>query len=255
MAAALHSTEAEIEHLDQLCQRLAGFNDEISLEWVDGFMTALVAGPRAVAPSEWLTAMFDDAFERAFADPQDVSQAMAAFLGRWNVIARQLDGEALIDDSDTLRLQPLMIDYGDEVKAGLLEDGTLSAEDIDDLPATGTLWAIGFLDAVEAFSADWTPPEPEGEMADLFRQCLDAVSALTFDPPELEAHLAAHYPGHTLSRDDLVDEAAYAVQDLRLFWIDNAPRPATRRVDPAPGRNDPCPCGSGRKYKKCHGAT
>ena len=20
------------------------------------------------------------------------------------------------------------------------------------------------------------------------------------------------------------------------------------------GRNDPCPCGSGRKYKKCHGA-
>jgi preprotein translocase subunit SecA len=21
------------------------------------------------------------------------------------------------------------------------------------------------------------------------------------------------------------------------------------------GRNDPCPCGSGRKYKKCHGAA
>ncbi|MFV2007168.1 MAG: SEC-C metal-binding domain-containing protein, partial [Longimicrobiales bacterium] len=20
-----------------------------------------------------------------------------------------------------------------------------------------------------------------------------------------------------------------------------------------PGRNDPCPCGSGKKYKKCHG--
>ena len=25
-------------------------------------------------------------------------------------------------------------------------------------------------------------------------------------------------------------------------------------VDAAPGRNDPCPCGSGKKYKKCHGA-
>ena len=24
-------------------------------------------------------------------------------------------------------------------------------------------------------------------------------------------------------------------------------------VDKAPGRNDPCPCGSGKKYKKCHG--
>jgi len=21
------------------------------------------------------------------------------------------------------------------------------------------------------------------------------------------------------------------------------------------GRNDPCPCGSGKKFKKCHGAT
>ena len=33
----------------------------------------------------------------------------------------------------------------------------------------------------------------------------------------------------------------------------------TKKVDPikgerAPGRNDPCPCGSGKKYKKCCGA-
>jgi hypothetical protein len=27
------------------------------------------------------------------------------------------------------------------------------------------------------------------------------------------------------------------------------------RHEPKTGRNDPCPCGSGRKYKKCHGAT
>ena len=27
------------------------------------------------------------------------------------------------------------------------------------------------------------------------------------------------------------------------------------REAPKVGRNDPCPCGSGRKYKKCHGAT
>jgi len=28
----------------------------------------------------------------------------------------------------------------------------------------------------------------------------------------------------------------------------------TRRTEPKVGRNDPCPCGSGKKYKKCHGA-
>ena len=27
------------------------------------------------------------------------------------------------------------------------------------------------------------------------------------------------------------------------------------RDEPKVGRNDPCPCGSGKKYKKCHGAA
>jgi preprotein translocase subunit SecA len=26
------------------------------------------------------------------------------------------------------------------------------------------------------------------------------------------------------------------------------------RVGPKTGRNEPCPCGSGKKYKACHGA-
>jgi len=29
---------------------------------------------------------------------------------------------------------------------------------------------------------------------------------------------------------------------------------AQRRTGEKVGRNDPCPCGSGKKYKKCHGA-
>jgi preprotein translocase subunit SecA len=28
-----------------------------------------------------------------------------------------------------------------------------------------------------------------------------------------------------------------------------------RRTQPKVGRNDPCPCGSGKKYKKCHGVA
>jgi uncharacterized protein YecA (UPF0149 family) len=36
---------------------------------------------------------------------------------------------------------------------------------------------------------------------------------------------------------------------------DDGEKPETvRREGPRVGRNDPCPCGSGRKYKKCHGA-
>ena len=33
-----------------------------------------------------------------------------------------------------------------------------------------------------------------------------------------------------------------------------ASQPSQRRTGEKVGRNDPCPCGSGKKYKKCHGA-
>ena len=36
---------------------------------------------------------------------------------------------------------------------------------------------------------------------------------------------------------------------------DDAPVRTVRREEPKVGRNDPCPCGSGKKYKKCHGAA
>jgi preprotein translocase subunit SecA len=36
---------------------------------------------------------------------------------------------------------------------------------------------------------------------------------------------------------------------------DDAKPVTVRRDEPKVGRNDPCPCGSGKKYKKCHGAA
>jgi preprotein translocase subunit SecA len=35
---------------------------------------------------------------------------------------------------------------------------------------------------------------------------------------------------------------------------DDSNQPSQRRTGDKVGRNDPCPCGSGKKYKKCHGA-
>lgn len=42
----------------------------------------------------------------------------------------------------------------------------------------------------------------------------------------------------------------------RWYYVDgDTPKPETlRHQGPRVGRNDPCPCGSGRKYKKCCGA-
>ena len=47
--------------------------------------------------------------------------------------------------------------------------------------------------------------------------------------------------------------AAGGPRPARTGGDDTAVR-TVRRQEPKVGRNDPCPCGSGRKYKKCHGA-
>ena len=41
----------------------------------------------------------------------------------------------------------------------------------------------------------------------------------------------------------------------RWYYVDDKGKgEPQRRTEPAAGRNDPCPCGSGKKFKRCHGA-
>ena len=46
------------------------------------------------------------------------------------------------------------------------------------------------------------------------------------------------------------DEPEDITEQLKL----ETPDAFTVRSESLPGRNDPCPCGSGKKYKHCHGA-
>jgi uncharacterized protein len=251
--APRQSTEAEIDALEQLCVRLAGFGTDASLEWVDGYLSALVASRRAIVPSEWLPAMWGDAFERAFADPGDVQQAMSALLARWNVLANQLDPEALLDGYEDLRLAPLMLTYDDAARAEVVAAGHMNEAEALDQLQTGALWADGFFAAVEAFPDDWPEPDVDTEEGRWYDDCRTRVAALMLPQSDLAEYLASEYPGESPEREQLIDDACFAVQDLRVYWLDHAPRPEQRRVGPQPGRNDPCPCGSGKKFKKCHG--
>lgn len=58
-----------------------------------------------------------------------------------------------------------------------------------------------------------------------------------------------------IAKEEQVPELARQPQKKMTFshGEDAAPKPVTR-TDEKVGRNDPCPCGSGKKYKKCHGA-
>jgi SEC-C motif-containing protein len=51
------------------------------------------------------------------------------------------------------------------------------------------------------------------------------------------------------------ERATFERKDGRWYFVDGElvrQKPVTRE-GPRVGRNDPCPCGSGKKYKKCHG--
>ncbi len=247
------STDEEIEAFQAAVMRLAGFDERVSAEWADGYLTALAAGPRALGADEWLPAMCGDAFARCFADPPDAAAAQQALAARWTVLLDQLDAEELLDSPDALRLQPLISVWDDEARQRAVADGDVKAEDAS-LLTTGAEWVRGFFDAVADFAADWQHAA-DGEEAELHETLLEHIAAVAWPDgsPEMASHAAAHYPKEMPTRDDLIDEACFAVQDLRVWWLDHAPRPATRRVEPTPGRNDPCPCGSGKKFKKCHG--
>ena len=184
---------------------------------------------------------------------QDPS-ATATLMARWNALASQLDPDSIVDKPDDLRLAPLMVQYDDAARAEIVAAGHLSAAEAEDQLQTGALWAEGFRDALEHFADDW--PEPDSDNPDdaWYDDALTRILLLALPKSTCDEHLKELFPDENLGRDELIDEACWAVQDLRMYWLDHAPKPETRRVEAAPGRNDPCPCGSGKKYKKCHGA-
>jgi uncharacterized protein len=247
--------DPDVEAFDAVCRRLAGFDSRIDTEWADGYLTAIAAGPRAVPTDEWLPKLCGDAFERTFADPQDQAQAMAALCTRLDRLLRALDPELLLDDDEHVHLAPLMQEWNDEARKELVDAGHASADEAAQMQ-TGLLWAEGFFDAVHEFAGDWPEPAADDELAEVYAAMLDTVIALMLDPAsdEFKAFAKKGWKDADPTRDELIDEACFAIQDLRLYWLDHAPRPPPRRVEATPGRNDPCPCGSGKKFKKCHGA-
>ena len=72
---------------------------------------------------------------------------------------------------------------------------------------------------------------------------------------EGEVEFIAHYKakGHPLTHHE---HATFRRVDGDWYYIDGEMVKAKPLVrdQPKVGRNEPCPCGSGKKFKKCHGA-
>jgi uncharacterized protein len=264
---ARRTTDAEFEAFAQLCERLSGFGEPVYYDVVDGFLAALVCAPVRPPAERWLPALFGDAFERACADPEAHADAMAVLQARIAVLEQELDPDALARDPDRLRLEPLLPQSdgaADPSASGAGEPGDATdagaaagAAEAGEVLPEGAFWSDGFLSGLEHFGAECGLPEPGSEDGAVLQQLLAPLHGLAqpADPgaaAAVEKGTAAARPSDGAAR---LDEALFAVQDLRLWWLDRAPRSQPRRVAAAPGRNDRCPCGSGRKFKKCHGAA
>ena len=75
--------------------------------------------------------------------------------------------------------------------------------------------------------------------------------------PLVEYRKEAHFLYQKLNAqfDSLVFNTIFPIFEMDLSQIKNAPQPTEQKPPDAkePGRNDPCWCGSGKKFKKCHG--
>jgi len=216
----------------------------LSLEGIDGFATALLVAPRLIMPGEYFPVLLGEDGMAVFKDEAELGLFMDGFNRRWNEIARAL--AAPVENlADPKALAPLIMDW-----EGLLAElpAAEAAEVRPDMPPYGQLWAAGFLIVVEHWEDDWSLPEDSKDES-FVDACLDPFYALI--TPEADWTPEER----KLNRDEHVASAIWAAYDLREFWLDRGFVPhAPIRKEPEPGRNDPCPCGSGKKYKKCCGA-
>lgn len=242
--------------LDEMRSR---YDETPQWEFCEGFMAALVSCRRPIAPDEYfdvLLAVGPDADmepDGSFADAAQQQRFLAIWNQRWKEVQVALDTpiESLEDEA---AYHPKVMDVRGTV-AQLSEEERAELAN-DPLPAFGQVWALGFMFAVEAWPQEWAAPRDK-KVAQWLDASLQALVALTEDDegaPEVSPFDDDAPPSMSLARLNAFADAVWAVYDLREIWKSMGPRVETVYRPDTPGRNDPCPCGSGKKHKKCCGA-
>ncbi len=253
-------TAEDFDALEDILSELRAVRDEIpQWEFCDGFMAALVCCRRAIEPAEFLPLLLGDADDEGgdacFVDAAQEARFMALWTRRWNQTAQSLalsDVESLDDERC---YHPEVMDVRGAIAAlspqERAEIGTAGPP-----PAFAEVWANGFMYAVENWPEEWAAPRDK-EAARWLDDALQAIVALTEDDsgrPEISGIGDDGPPSISVARLHAFGAAIWAVYDLYMLGRSLGPRVAPLRKPETPGRNEACWCGSGKKFKKCHGA-
>lgn len=217
-------TDAELERLDEFLDGCAG-GLAMDLEELDGFFAALVIGPELVPPSEFLPEVFaEDPSAPIFSSADEETEIMTLLLRHWNSISHTLaDGDFYM---------PILL--GDE-----------------DDPSRGQHWAEGFMMGVDMCRDGWSEITDNEQ----YSGCLIPILFLRHqNDPEMQLG-----PITQEKREQAIALMVTALPEAYRFFREEEaimgeeppqePRTAPQKI----GRNAPCPCGSGMKYKKCCG--
>ena len=242
--------------LDDLRTR---YDETPQWEFCEGFMAALVCCRRAIPQAEYLDVLLavgdgtpGAAAEGSFADAAQRTRFLQLWEQRWDEVRTGLDTpiESLEDD---VAYHPEVLDVRGAIAA--LPEAERAEMAGEAIPSFGQVWALGFMFAVEAWPEEWAEPSDK-KAAKWHDAALQSIVALTEDDagePELSPFSDDGPPSLSKQRLNDFADAVWAVYDLREIWRGIGPRVETLRRADVPGRNDPCHCGSGKKYKKCHG--
>ncbi|MFT3735554.1 MAG: UPF0149 family protein [Rhodocyclaceae bacterium] len=222
-------SDDEVAELDSL---LAQHPESHSVEELDGLICALLVGPDAVPPAEWLPAVLGDG--AVFASRAEEQRCTDLLMRHWNHVAQGFreDWSGVTAEEGANAMYFPLLDTPAESGHPLAEG-----------------WARGFRAGLGWLQEQhWDALEEDEE-------CVTLINIIgVFDSGEKS-------PGIKLTsaeRDELISAVAAGLQYLYAFWrrwlrVMSTPR-TPHRADHQPGRNDSCPCGSGKKFKKCCGA-
>ena len=229
-------SDDELDELEQFLLSESVSDETMLLDMLDGFLTAIVIGPTTILPSRWLPRVWgsqeDD--EPHFETEEQAQRIL-------ELIMRHMNGIVWTLQSDPGFFDPLL--------------STMMYEDDPREYVDGEMWAHGFMDGVELCRQDWEPLFDDATAKEAIRPIRLLGAEVVSKPEERLVRTPAQ-------REKLSEQIAGAVSAIYRFWLplrkeQHARLVAStfRREEPKTGRNDPCPCGSGKKFKRCCGAT
>ena len=236
--SGMSGTDDELGQLDDLLSGIPVERNGMTLAELDGYVAALIVCPEMIPPSEWLSVVWGD--EGASADIEQAEELIGAVMGHYNRVARELveDPEAYapvlkIDpNSDEVLWEPWVdgFERAMRLRADAWEAIVLS----DDQEAAASVTLIIAMNEFYHGRSELTE---------------EAIDELDRKAPSLIPDCVRHLNVWTKSRGFEGRGTGGSGHGVP-FGADD--RPAYGRKV---GRNEPCPCGSGRKYKRCCGTN